>query len=113
MDGSEKTVIQGLQTGEILHAPWGYNMTHPDFYLVLEGAAPGKMASLVEIERVETETGYLCGHAVPKVPHVATGKVVRKKVRPTLESWSAVVKFASYKVGVRWDGRPCRYNYCD
>jgi hypothetical protein len=113
MDGSGNTVKQGLCAGDILHAPWGYNMTHPDFYLVLEGAEVGRFARLTQIERDETSTGFLCGTAVPKVPHVYKGKVERKKVRASDASWKAVVKFDSHKFGYRWDGKPCRFNYCD
>lgn len=103
MDG-----INGLAAGDILHAPWGYNMTHPDFYLVLEGAEVGRFARLVQIERVEKANGYLCGDAVPAVPHVHKGAVVKKKVKA-----GGHIKFESYKVGRPWDGKPKYFNYCD
>lgn len=107
----EQQEIKGLDKGQVLHAPWGYNMTHPDFYLVLEGAPVGKFAKVQQIARVETATGYLSGTAVPAVPYVPRANnaaILRKKVQK-----DGSIKFESYKRGTLWNGQPKYFNYCD
>jgi hypothetical protein len=113
MDGSGNTVKQGLCAGDILHSNWGYNMTHADFYLVQKSAAVGQFTTLAKLATVETSTGYLCGTAVPEVPHRIVGKALRKKVRSWGRNGEAGVSLTSYSSAGPWSGSPEYFNYCD
>ena len=108
MDGSENTVKQGLLAGQILHGSWGYNMTHAEFFMVQNDAAPGQFVKLLPLATVETSTGYLCGTALPALPPQGKGKVIKRRVRD-----NGSVKIKSYYGAAPWTGHAKYFNYCD
>lgn len=94
------SVMEKIQVGTILSYSWGYDQTNVDFVEVVE--VKGKSVIVQEIKDSVTETGFMCGKAVP-LPGAFTGKRMLKRV----QSCEGVPYLKmDYGHATIWNGRP-------
>jgi hypothetical protein len=90
--------------GEILVNTWGYEQTNIEFYQVTKISA--KRITVAELKKTYTETGFMCGHAIPnKDSFVENGDTYNLTVKEN----GAQVRLSSPKSFYsfsKWDGRP-------
>jgi hypothetical protein len=94
--------------GDIVINTWGYEQTNADFYQVV--SVTEKTISIRAIEDTVTETGFMCGHAVPR-PDVfkAESPVLVKRPRDASIHGPHWVKGSvPFEFGAAhwWDGLP-------
>lgn len=100
-------VFPEITVGTIFHSSWGYNMTHADFYQVVD-----RTASFVKVRRlaVKRDGNAWQGYATP-IRDRFDGGIIRAKLGNT--GSSAYINIDRAQTAFLWDGKPKYYNFMD
>ena len=100
-------VFPEITVGTIFHSSWGYNMTHADFYQVVD-----RTASFVKVRKlaVKQDGNAWQGYATP-MRDTFDGGIIRAKLGNT--GSSAYISIDRSQTAFLWDGKPKYYNFMD
>ena len=100
----ETAEVKKIEVGSILASEWGYEQTNVCFYKVIDIA--GQSAKIAKLETVKTQTGDMCGTAMPG-NEIYGHKRVRRKIHTGQKE--EYLKIESFEYASPWDGRPAEY----
>lgn len=89
-----------LQVGAVIVASWGWEQTNIDFYQVMEVKPKSVVIREIESEIMEM-TGDMSAKVIPVKDKFTNEPPMEKRVLQ-----GNCIKFASYKYGYLWEGKP-------
>lgn len=89
-----------MKQGDIFVSSWGYEQTNVDFYEVVKATA--KTVTLISIERVLQEEGFMRYRAMP-IPGSGKGKTFRRRIIDCFDV--PMCRITDYEIARLWDGK--------